>query len=322
MAFPNVSDIIATTIEERSGELADNVTDNNAVLAWIKSRGGVRTFSGGRIIYEEIMYADNANTNSFSGYDQLPVAAADVITAAEYNIRQYATAVPMSGLEMLQNAGDAQSIDLMEGRIQVAEASLRNRICLDLYGDGTGNGGKNLTGLLLTAPVDPTTGTYAAINRATAGNEFWRSQLQDETVNASTIQTAMNSLYAKCSRGKDVPQLVIMGTTAWKYYLNSVQLLQRFADGSKSKLGFPTLQYMNADVVLDGGIGGNMTATDVLMLNLDYLSWRPHSKANFVPLGGPEARYAYNQDAKVVFIGFAGNLTCRGAQFQGRGTFD
>jgi len=33
MSFPNVSDIIATTIENRSKRIADNVTKNNAILA-------------------------------------------------------------------------------------------------------------------------------------------------------------------------------------------------------------------------------------------------------------------------------------------------
>ena len=32
MAFPNISDILATTIESRSRKIADNVTNNNALL--------------------------------------------------------------------------------------------------------------------------------------------------------------------------------------------------------------------------------------------------------------------------------------------------
>jgi hypothetical protein len=47
MAFPNVSDIVATTIENRSADIADNVTKNNALLSWIKDRGNVRPISGG-----------------------------------------------------------------------------------------------------------------------------------------------------------------------------------------------------------------------------------------------------------------------------------
>ena len=47
MAFPNVSDIIATTIESRSKKIADNVTTNNALLKRLQQRGKMKTFSGG-----------------------------------------------------------------------------------------------------------------------------------------------------------------------------------------------------------------------------------------------------------------------------------
>ena len=69
MAFANssVSDIIATNIQSRTGELADNVTNNNALLRRLKERGNVKTFSGGNVILQEIMYNDSAtdNTNSY-----------------------------------------------------------------------------------------------------------------------------------------------------------------------------------------------------------------------------------------------------------------
>ena len=60
MAFANsaITDIIATTIQSRSGELADNLTNNNALLKRLKSKGNVRPFSGGNVILEEIMYND------------------------------------------------------------------------------------------------------------------------------------------------------------------------------------------------------------------------------------------------------------------------
>ncbi|WP_276834437.1 DUF5131 family protein, partial [Chryseobacterium cucumeris] len=53
----------------------------------------------------ELSFAENANGGFYSGYDLLPVAAQDVISAAEYQIKQYAVPVVMSGLEMLQNSG-------------------------------------------------------------------------------------------------------------------------------------------------------------------------------------------------------------------------
>lgn len=49
----------------------------------------------------------------------------------------------------------------------VSEARLLNRIAGDIYLDGTGNGGKNITGLGAAVPDAPTTGTYGGIDRAT-----------------------------------------------------------------------------------------------------------------------------------------------------------
>ena len=45
MAFANTSytDILATTIENRSKKVADNVTKNNAILAKMKMRGKIKT---------------------------------------------------------------------------------------------------------------------------------------------------------------------------------------------------------------------------------------------------------------------------------------
>ena len=59
MAFANpaISDIIATTIESRTRQIADNVTNNNALLARLKQRGKIKTFSGGYKILQELSFA-------------------------------------------------------------------------------------------------------------------------------------------------------------------------------------------------------------------------------------------------------------------------
>lgn len=320
MAFANTnySDILATTIESRSAEIADNVTKNNAVLAQLKLKGRQRTFSGGHKIIEPLSQAENGNGQFFSGYDQLPVAAQDVITAAEFAIKQYAVAVTMSGLEKIQNGGKEGVLDLLAARLQVAEATMANDLSEGIYSDGTGSGGKTITGLAAAIADDPTTGTYGGINRATAGNEFWRNQENDpaSTPTSSTIQAEMNTLWASCSRGATRPDLILAGGTVWATYLASLQAMQRFTGTDTAKLGFPSVKYMDADVVLDGGIGGFATATKMFFLNTDFIFWRPHAETNMVPLG-PKERVAVNQDAIVQVLGFAGNLTCSGAQFQG-----
>tara|TARA_B110000503_G_C6868064_1_gene297504 strand:- start:302 stop:613 length:312 start_codon:yes stop_codon:yes gene_type:complete len=99
--------------------------------------------------------------------------------------------------------------------------------------------------------------------------------------------------------------------------MNSLQALQRFSTPETGNLGFPSLKFMDADVVLDGGIGGQNDTNTAIFLNTDYLFFRPHSGRNMVPLS-PNKRYATNQDAEVQILAWAGNLASSGCQFQGR----
>ncbi len=317
MAFPNVTDIVATTIESRSRKLADNVTKNNALLSRLNQRGNIRTVSGGSLIFEELSFAENANTGWYSGYDLLPVAAQDVLSAAQYDFKQAACPVIISGLDQLKNAGKEQMIDLLEGRIKVAESSMMNLLAQGVYSDGTAAGGKQVTGLNAAVPVNPATGTYGGIDRATWS--FWRSKTTTAgaALTALTIQGAFNDMWAQLVRGMDRPDLIVVDNFMWSTYLASLQAQQRFTGTETAKLGFPTILYMDADVCLDGGIGGFAVTKTAYFLNSKYIFWRPHADRNMVPLA-PNRRYAINQDAEVQILAWAGNLTTSGSQFQGR----
>jgi hypothetical protein len=315
MATPNVSDIVATTIESRSKTLADNVTKNNGLLTWIEAKGNVKTISGGSVIFQELTFAENANAGYYSGYDLLPVAASDVISAAQYNLKQAACAVVISGLEMLQNASKEQMIDLLDGRITVAEATMTNLLAGGVYSDGTAFGGKQIDGLDVAVPVNPATGIYGGIDRGTW--QFWRSKTTSAGLDGTTVTAAMNTMWASLVRGQDRTDLIVMDSAMWGIYMDSLQAQQRFTDPNKAKRGFATIQFMDADVILDGGIGGYATSKTAYFLNTKYLHWRPHSQRNMVPLA-PQKRYAINQDAEVQLICWAGNLTSSGSQFQGR----
>ena len=65
-SFPNLTDIVTTTIQSRSGKLADNVLKQNALLARLQKKGNVKPFSGGNVILQEIMYNDTNTVNAGS----------------------------------------------------------------------------------------------------------------------------------------------------------------------------------------------------------------------------------------------------------------
>lgn len=329
MAFPSVTDIVATAIESRSRKISDNVLNNNAGLAYIKEKGNVKTVSGGSEILEEISFAENANAGWYSGYDLLPVAAQDVLSAARFALKQAAVPVIISGLEQLQVAGREQMIDLMDSRITVAESTMQNMIANGFYSDGTGAGGKEIIGLDAAIPIDASTGradtgTYGGIDRATWA--FWRPWFSKPgvAITSATIQGHMNDVWAQLVRGRDMPDVILSDSVMWGLYMASLQAQQRFTDGAAARLGFPVIKYMTADVVLDGGLyfpssawGPGSPTKTMFFVNTKYIKWRPHSARNMVPLA-PNRRYAVNQDAEVTILAWAGAMTCCGQAYQGR----
>lgn len=326
MSFPTSStDVIVGAIESRRRKIADNVTKNNALLLHLKEKGRILPISGGSLILEELSFAENGNAGYYSGYDLLPVAAQDVISAAQYTLKQAAVPVTISGLEMLQNDGKEKMLDLMDARLGVAESTLANIITQGLYSDGTIYNGKALVGL--AAAVEQTvvasqSSTYGGISRSSF--TFWRNQCTSVTADISSatkVQGVMNALWATTIRGPDKPDFGIMDNPFWTDWISSLQAIQRFTDPAKANLGFAVQQYMGADIYLDGGIGGfagdsNAAHGTLYMLNSKYIKFRPHKERNFVPLS-PDRRYAVNQDAEVAILAFAGALTTSGARFNG-----
>lgn len=310
MANPNLSEIVTTTLRNRSKTLSDNVMNHNALLMRINERGNKMPASG-RDIIQELEYAENGTVAMYSNYDVIDTTPQDVLTSAVFDWRQLAGTVTISGLEEVQNSGSERVIDLLEARINVLEKSMMNTLASQLYSAASAS--TDLDGLQLAVADDPTTGTYGGINRA--NYSFWRNQNYDfsvegVTASSTTIQTAMNTLYLDCVRNSDAPDMVVAGNTYFTYYWESLQSIQRIGTDKSADAGFMALKYLGSDVFYDS----NCAATRMYFLNTDYLKLRYHPDRDFTPL---EERNGFNQDSKVIPLVWAGNLCCSNASLQG-----
>ncbi|MEF8758314.1 MAG: phage major capsid protein [Candidatus Accumulibacter sp. UW25] len=320
MSFPNsnITDIIATTIELRSKTIADNVTAQNAVFNQLNKSGNVQTASGGTEIREHFSFAENTNAGSYSGYDTLPTAAQDVIGGAQYQWAQYAVPVVFSGREQLMNSGPQAIIDLIKNRVKVAENSLANVMNRHVYLDGTGNNGKNLTGLGAAVILAPTN-TYGGIDRSVAANAFWKNLKFQASVDgtgvatSSTIQGYWTTLMWNLTRGTDMPNMIIAAPNVYSMFAASLQAIQRINSAEIGNAGFKSLEFMGVPVIYEPLAGGISTSI-AYFLNTNYLHLRPHAERNVVPL---DDKSSSNQDATVKTIAWMGNMTCSGAKFQG-----
>jgi hypothetical protein len=316
-----LTEIVTTTLRNRTGQLADNITKNNALLFRLKQKGKIKPVSGGRTIVQEIEYAENGTYKRYSGYEQLNIAPSDVFTGAEFNYAQAAVAISISGLEMLQNSGEEAILDLLESRIANGEKTITNNVALDCYSNGTADGGRQIGGLQLLVSTTPSSGVVGGIDPSTTAGSFWQNIAFSSATNggaaatAANIQSYMNRVYVQLVRGADRPDLIVADNNYWRLYLESLQAIQRISSDSLAEAGFDSLKYMNSDVVLDGGYGGGAPTNTMYFLDTDYIYFRPHTDRFFTPLG--DDRFAVNQDAMVKLIGFAGNMTVSARKLQG-----
>jgi hypothetical protein len=315
MPNPNWTEILTTTLESRNKEFADNITNNNALLATLNEKGNVNPATGGNVIIEELEYAENSTFQFYSGYEVLNINPSDVFTAAEYDWKQASVNVSSSGLEIeVQNTGKEKVIPLLEKRIKNAKRTAANNMSTAVYSDGTGSGGKEIGGLQLLVADDPSTGTVGGIDRSLAANAFWQNQTSGD-VDLSTsalLRSEMQAMWLETKRGTDTVDTIPSDQTLYSLFWDSLTDIQRIASDKTATAGFETLMYVTASVIFDGDSG--IPSAHMYFLNTDFLYLRPHSVRNWIPM---DKKTSVNQDATIVPLVWAGNLTTSNASLQG-----
>ena len=319
-------DVVTSTLEFRSKRLADNISNNNALLADLRKRGKEKSVSGGREIMQELRYAQNQSFMWYSGAEVLNIALNDTMTAARFPWKQASISVVLTGLEGLQNSGEEAMLDLIEERGDTAEDTFWNQMSAAVYSDGTGWGGKQINGLSALISKTPTTGIVGGIDRS--ANLWWRNvSVNANTASLGVVTSAnitqyMNQMTVGLKRNSDGIGLIVADNNFYLAYLASLQAIQKVeTDGDKSEVGagFTSLMYYGAGkkarVILDGGKNGQIPQNTMYFLNTDYLFFRPHTNRNFKVIGG--SRQNINQDVTVRLMVWAGNMTCNNASLQG-----
>lgn len=302
------------TLENRSKQLADNMSQQNALINRLKDKKKIKPISGGTKILEELEYGEG-DMFWYSGYDTINYQPKQLFTAAEYQMKLCAVPVAISGEDMLKNSGKEGIMDLFEKRVDNAAKTIVNQMSKSVYSDGTGSDGKEIGGLRLLVADSPTTGTVGGIDRSVAGNEFWRNKATQVPLTTDNIVSEMNKMYLSLSRGADKPDLIVADDTLYSLYEGALLPQQRFTDTKTAESGFENIKFKGAEVIFDGGQGGNCPENHMYFLNTDYIYLRPHKDRDMSVVGGE--RMAINQDAYYKIIGWAGNMTMSNAALQG-----
>lgn len=313
-------------VEDRSSGYVDLVSDANVVLAMLREKNGWKTYNG-PTIRERLMYQLHGSYVRYSGFEFLTPVHAEIISDAEFVPKQSAVVFSLSMEEILANSGsDAQLLDVFATHMEAAEMELENKVTEDIHSDGTADGGRQIGGMQLVIPDDPTTGIYGGINRLNV--TAWRptaydvsavswDQTSETAVNATGVHAMFSQVVRERSKGKRGPDLFLSSEGHYGAFEASLQAIQRVTNGGgMGKLGFPSLKFYGGgrsiDVVLEGGIGSYMPDDVTYVLDTSSLAMRYHPQRNFSKMGGKQR--PINQDAIVQQIGFMGELTNRDPQ--------
>ena len=313
MASPNSTfdEIVTTTLRKHRREIADNVSENNALYKRLTKRGKVKLDDGGSEIAIPLDYAENSTYQRYSGLDVLNIGSSEVLSAAKYDWKQAAIHVVISGRELRQNSGsDTRIINLLEARIENAKRTAANNMSEDLYSSGSLT---NQVGGIQHIIQDAGGGTVGGIVSTTY--TWWKNQFEEAagTVSKTTIKKEMMDLWLKTCRGSDKTDLIVGSTELFTLYWEALSDLQRFASTEEGDTGFTTLKFMSADVVYDS-LASGMPATHMFFINTNYMQLVTHRDANWTVV---EDKVPLQQDAIVKPLLWMGNLTCSNRARQG-----
>lgn len=314
MANPNISQLVVTTLNKYKKSFTDNIQNSHPLLVKLKEQGNIIKEDGGNAFQENISYAENGTVQSQGEYDTYNTTPQDVLSAATFNVKIITGTVTMTTTEIKKNAGAEKIFGLLDSKMKILENSLKNYMGTQIYGDGTGSGGKDIGGLQYLVSDDPTTGTVGGINRA--NYSIWRNQKRSFatdglTPSATTIEQEMEALFLDCQvQNGEMPDLIMADRVYYTYFFDSQLSIKRIVnDDSGAMGGFRSLAWNGAKVIYDV----NCPSAHMYFLNTKYVFLK-HLGDFFDNMGSERP---VNQGVFVTPLEFTGNMTVSNSRVHG-----
>jgi hypothetical protein len=294
------------------------VSAHNALLNRLKSKGNIKTVSGGYELVFPTDYDENDTYQRFNGLDLLNTNVNEILTSTRYPWQQIALHIVSSGRELRMNSGEEKMIDLVMAKKKNAMRTAQNQFSIDLYSTGALTNQIGGLGQIITTDG---TGTVGGIVSGTY--TWWKNKFLDNHLTSTTtpsladstiLKGDMNAMWLLLARGSDKPDLIVSSHDFFAMYEVAEQDKQRYTDEGLAKAGFTGYKYKGADVIFDSNSNFGTTAEKMYFLDTSYLYLVQHREAKWTM---DEEKKPINQDAVVVPMYWMGNLVCTRRAAQG-----
>lgn len=322
MPNPNFDQIATTTLQRYRPRFADAVTDKSAVMFNIKKRGGVEEQAGGRTLVEPVIFGENTTVGSYRDFDKLPTDPQEGMTSSEYPWASLAGSLVISGRQEFINAENkTRVLSLLKGKTMQLQMTVTNEFNRQSHSDGSGNGGKDLTGFAASIEEGTAWNVYGGIDSNI--DLWWRNQwiafdafagartvggfLAEVAQDYQVFRAVLTTFYNSCMRNTDKLKLMLTGQRVHEYFEASVVVNERYvkqgnmSDTDMANANFENLLFKSVPIVMDNlvpnvSIAANAINQELIGLNTDFIKLIIGSGRNFVMT---EFVRPPDQDAKV-----------------------
>lgn len=298
----SIDQLNAVTEKYYVKKLRDNIFDSNPLIKKLMESGSYKSVPGGQSISEQLNYAQTTASGWYQGADTLNTTDNENITAAEFDWCSAYAGVTITDEDELKNSGDAQILNLLKSKMQIAEKTLK-----DILGTGVFSSGSTPKSIVGLAAIIGTSNTIGGISQT--DNAWWQGQV-DSTTTTNTI-SAMNAVYQDCSIDSEKPDMLVGTRSTYNSYYALLQPQQRFQDEQTAKGGFQNLMFNGAPFVHDS----HTPSGNILHLNLAHLHLYYHPERN---ISFEKFQKPIGQQVKVSRFLWMGALGCSNIRLQGK----
>lgn len=294
--------ISAITERKFIPKMVDNVFDSDPILQRAKKKGWYEKLDGGTTVIYPLNYALTTASGWYSGADTLSTTDNDQFTGAEYSWKQEYANITISRLDELKNSGDAQIINFVKQKTQVAEKTL-----IDIMGDGIYSSGTNAKSIVGLRSIVGTSNTIGGISQTSYS--WWQGQVDSATTTLS--MAALQTMWQSLCINNEQPTVIMATRANYNRYYALLQPQQRFQDSESAKGGFASLMFNGAPFIP----GAKVPASHIFMLNESYLHLAAHKDEDmrFEPFQKP-----INQNVKVAKVYWMGIFGSDNNRMQGK----
>ena len=308
--------LLATTLAKYRPKLEDNVFGAKVLLWILKEGGSIENVDGGTKIVQPLIYAGASNTGSYADDDVFSTDANTGISAAEFPWRQYYGLIHFTGIELSKNKGKQAILNLMKARLQQVELTMADDLNEMLWGDGSGNSGKDFMGLAgAISASDPSTENFGGIDRDTY--TWWKPATKAASTGDTLALADMANVYNTASEGKDHPNAIVTTQTGFEAYEALLTDDIRYQDTKMGDAGFQNLMFKGAPIAFDRDADTASTTeanAPMWFLNTQYIKLAKLDNKWFSP---SDMLQPTNQDAFYKHLVCYGNLTASNVKRQG-----